>query len=173
MHWLWALKHSAFLTSCVLIGQKLESQVGELQASRDQAQQEVQKLHKEGSEVKRKAKELHRSLETEKTGWVRVSGWFIKTFSTVSLLYSFWDCNHLALFLHVINHVNAVLIQTDAHEHLDTTQNYFFGFLSLLNVCLKWSDIFLRNKNIYFFFFFNFYLPSMPVLCIILLITKH
>lgn len=49
--------------------QKLESQVGELQATRDQVQQEVQKLQKEGSEVKRKAKELQHSLETEKAGW--------------------------------------------------------------------------------------------------------
>lgn len=39
-----------------------------MQATRDQAQQEVQKLQKEGSEIKRKAKELQRSLETEIAG---------------------------------------------------------------------------------------------------------
>uniref|UniRef100_A0A8D3DFE0 Early endosome antigen 1 n=1 Tax=Scophthalmus maximus TaxID=52904 RepID=A0A8D3DFE0_SCOMX len=47
------------------------SKVGELQVTRDQAQQEVQKLQKEGSEVKRKAKDLQRSLEAEKTGDVQ------------------------------------------------------------------------------------------------------
>lgn len=40
-----------------------------MQVARTQAQQEVQKLQKEGSEVKQKAKELQRSLETEKTGY--------------------------------------------------------------------------------------------------------
>lgn len=59
--------------SGVLNWQKLESQVGELQATRDQVQQEVEKLQKEGSEVKRKAKELQRSLEKEKAGWDKAS----------------------------------------------------------------------------------------------------
>lgn len=40
-----------------------------MQAARDQAQQELQQLQKESSEVKKKAKELQRSLETEKAGW--------------------------------------------------------------------------------------------------------
>lgn len=40
----------------------------ELQATRDQAQQEVKKLQKEGSEVKKKHKELQHSLEKEKAG---------------------------------------------------------------------------------------------------------
>lgn len=57
------------IVSVVWIWQKLESQVGELQTARNQAQQEVQKLQKEGSEVKQKAKELQRSLESEKAGW--------------------------------------------------------------------------------------------------------
>lgn len=48
--------------------QKLESRVGEMVAARDQAQQEVQKLQKEGSEVKKKAKELQHLLDTEKAG---------------------------------------------------------------------------------------------------------
>lgn len=42
--------------------------MGEVQATRDQAQQEVQKLQKDRAEVKQKAKELQRSLETEKAG---------------------------------------------------------------------------------------------------------
>lgn len=46
----------------------MESQVGELQASRDQVQQEVLKLQKEGLEVKLKAKEVQHTLETEKAG---------------------------------------------------------------------------------------------------------
>lgn len=40
----------------------------ELQAARDQVQQEVEKLQKEGAEVKRKAKDLQRSVDTEKAG---------------------------------------------------------------------------------------------------------
>lgn len=51
-----------------MIWQKLEEQLGEVQATKDQAQQEVQKLQKERSEVKQKSKELQRSLETEKAG---------------------------------------------------------------------------------------------------------
>lgn len=39
-----------------------------MHTTRDQVLQEVQKLQKEGSEVKRKAKELQHSLETEKAG---------------------------------------------------------------------------------------------------------
>lgn len=44
----------------------MESQAGELQASRDQVQQEVLKLQKEGLEIKTKAKEVLHTLETEK-----------------------------------------------------------------------------------------------------------
>ena len=40
----------------------------ELRAAREQTQQEVQKLQKQGSEVKGKLKELGRLLETEKAG---------------------------------------------------------------------------------------------------------
>lgn len=40
----------------------------ELKTALEQAQQEVQKLQKDGSEVKRKAKELKHSLESEKAG---------------------------------------------------------------------------------------------------------
>lgn len=39
-----------------------------MKATQDQAQQEVQKLQKEGSEMKRKLKELNNSLESEKAG---------------------------------------------------------------------------------------------------------
>lgn len=42
--------------------------MAEVQTARDQLQQEVEKLQKGSSEVKRKAKELQRSLETEKEG---------------------------------------------------------------------------------------------------------
>lgn len=40
----------------------------ELKTAHEQAQQEVQKLQKDGSEVKRKVKELKHSLESEKAG---------------------------------------------------------------------------------------------------------
>lgn len=48
--------------------QRLESQLGELQAAHEQVQQQVQKLQEEGTEMKRKAKELQHALETEKAG---------------------------------------------------------------------------------------------------------
>lgn len=40
----------------------------EVRTARDQAQLELEALQKEGVEVKQKAKELQRSLETEKEG---------------------------------------------------------------------------------------------------------
>lgn len=51
----------------------MESQIGELQSTHEQVQQEVQNLQKEGTEMKQKAKELHHSLETEKEGWDKTS----------------------------------------------------------------------------------------------------
>ncbi|XP_064785715.1 early endosome antigen 1-like isoform X1 [Oncorhynchus masou masou] len=47
---------------------KAEAEGVELRAAREQTQQEVQKLQKQGSEVKGKLKELGRLLETEKAG---------------------------------------------------------------------------------------------------------
>ncbi|KAG7279015.1 hypothetical protein CRUP_001956, partial [Coryphaenoides rupestris] len=46
--------------------QKVQSEVVELTAAREQGKQEVQKLQKEGSEVKKKLKELGRQLETQR-----------------------------------------------------------------------------------------------------------
>lgn len=46
----------------------MESQLGELQTTHEQVQQEAQKLEKEGAEMKQKAKELQHSLEKEKAG---------------------------------------------------------------------------------------------------------
>lgn len=56
------------LVEWVVTLQKLESQVSEVVAAREQAQQEVQKVQKEGSEVKKKAKELQHLLDAEKAG---------------------------------------------------------------------------------------------------------
>lgn len=56
------------VNQCVVLIQRLESQLGELQTAHEQVQQDVQKLQKEGTEMKQKAKELQRSLETEKAG---------------------------------------------------------------------------------------------------------
>lgn len=66
-----SLKTVAFfilINQCGLLIQRLESQLGELQTTHEQVQQEVQKLQKEGTEMKQKAKELQHSLETEKAG---------------------------------------------------------------------------------------------------------
>lgn len=54
--------------SLVCITQKLESHVGELKTTQDQAQQELQKLQKEGTEMKRKVKDVKNLLESEKAG---------------------------------------------------------------------------------------------------------
>lgn len=56
------------LVEWVVTLQKLESQVSEVVAAREQAQQEVQKVQKEGSEVKKKAKELQHLFDAEKAG---------------------------------------------------------------------------------------------------------
>lgn len=96
-----------------LIWQKLETQVGDVQATRDQVQQEVQKLQKEGSEMKRKAKELQRSLDTEIAGWHKLQ------YTGVLDLINIW----LKLLSEYPNVSN----------HCDTTCQYLVFFFSSLH----------------------------------------
>ena len=44
----------------------MQSEVVELKAAREQGKQEVQKLQNEGSEIKKKLKELGHQLETQR-----------------------------------------------------------------------------------------------------------
>ena len=50
---------------CVCVCQKVQSEVVELKAALEQGQQEVQRLQKEGSEVRKRLKELAHQMDSQ------------------------------------------------------------------------------------------------------------